>query len=113
MSDEIKVNHEENRECKCLCHSKAFKKFLVVALGSFVGVFCALSLFAALHKPPMMVPHHFYGPHAGMMRGCPCRMMHHHHFDKGAMPKDGNFKPIPVGEAGRKTPFEAPRPQMR
>ena len=55
MSDEIKVNHEENRECKCLCHSKAFKKFLVVALGSFVGVFCALSLFAALQ-----IRYHFW-----------------------------------------------------
>ena len=111
MSDEIKVN-EEKQECKCFCHSKAFRKFLVVALGSFVGVFCALSLFAALHKPPMMAPHHF-GPHMGMMRGCPCKMMPNHHFDKAPMPNEGNFKPMPMGEAGRKAPFEAPRPQMR
>ena len=49
MSDEIKTEKEH----KCICQSEFFRKFLVVALGSFVGVFCALSLFAALHKPPM------------------------------------------------------------
>lgn len=75
MSDEIKVETKE--ECKCFCHSKGFRKFLVVATGTFVGVFCALSLFAALHKPPMPP--------------CPCGaypmmrppMAHPHHFDKG------------------------------
>ena len=54
------VKHE------CLCQNKGFRNFLVIATGTFVGVFCALSLFAALHKPPMMMP-------------CPChRMMGHH-----------------------------------
>ena len=73
--------NEEIREEKynCICHSKGFREFLTIALGSFVGVFCALSLFAALHKPPMM--------------GCPCHwkmmlpppMMHHqfNRMDKG------------------------------
>ena len=51
-----------------------FKKFLTTTLATFVGVFCALSLFAALHKPPMK-PHHF----------CPHHMKRpamHCHFDK-------------------------------
>ena len=63
-------------EKTCLCQSKGFKKFVIIAGGSFVGVFCALSLFAALHKPPMM-----YGPFgpAPMMRTCP---YHAHHVMK-------------------------------
>ena len=50
MSDEIKTENENN----CFCKSKGFRKFLITALGTFVGVFCALSLFTALHRPPMM-----------------------------------------------------------
>ena len=45
MSDEIKIEEEKN--CNCFCHSKGFRKFLVVAAGTFVGVYLALSLFAA------------------------------------------------------------------
>ena len=66
---------------ECFCKSKGFRKFLVVAGGSFVGVFCALSLFAALHKPPMpMMP-----PMGPMMGGFnhPYVMGHHmKHFKK-------------------------------
>ena len=65
---------------ECFCKSKGFRKFLVVAGGSFVGVFCALSLFAALHKPPMppMPP---MGPMAGFNH--PYVMGHHmKHFKK-------------------------------
>lgn len=51
MTDENKIETKE--ECKCFCQSKGFRKFVVIATGTFVGVFCALSLFAALHKPPM------------------------------------------------------------
>lgn len=64
MSDENKNLEVQGtkEEKKCICQSEEFKKFLIVAFGSFVGVFLALSLFAALHKPPMpIVPHHF-GP---------------------------------------------------
>ena len=63
MSDENKnLEVQEIKEKKCFCKSEEFKKFLIVTFGSFVGVFLALSLFAALHKPPMpIVPHHF-GP---------------------------------------------------
>ena len=78
MSDEVRVEKHEHHEC--ICQSKGFRKFLVVAGGSFVGVFLALSLFAALNKPPVFMPappcpygyHQMTKPH-----GCPC------HFDRG------------------------------
>ena len=57
MTEEIKT---EEKECKCFCKSEGVKKFVVVALGTFVGVYCALSLFAATHKPPC---HMMKGPH--------------------------------------------------
>ena len=47
MSEEKK----EVQECKCFCKSEGFRKFLITSLGTFVGVFLALSLFAALNKP--------------------------------------------------------------
>ena len=55
MTEEIK-----SEECKCFCRSEGVKKFVVVALGTFVGVYAALSLFAAVHKPPC---HIMKGPH--------------------------------------------------
>ena len=63
MSDEIKEINQE----KCFCKSVGFKKFLVVSLGTFVGGFCAISLFAALNKPPMhpMHPMMYHGPKMG------------------------------------------------
>ena len=80
MSDEIRVeDHHHHHEC--MCQSKGFRKFLVVAGGTFVGAFLAMSLFAALHKPPVIVP----------MGGCPCGChgaamarpyMGPHHFDR-------------------------------
>ena len=78
MTDENKIegfNYGVNQgvQNECFCKSKWFRKFLTTALGSFVGVFCALSLFAALHKPPM--PPCPFGPH--MMMRPP---MHAHHY---------------------------------
>jgi hypothetical protein len=79
MSDETKnVEVREEKECKCICHSKSFRKFLVIALGSFVGVYCALSLFAALHRPPMMPPAPISGPYP-----CAAQPMHQPRFDRG------------------------------
>ena len=79
MTDENKEvnemeNQRENREC--FCQSKWFRKFLVTTAGTFVGVFCALSLFAALHKPPMPPCAFGYGK---MMR--PAMHCNHHHFN--------------------------------
>ena len=72
MTNENRIEVEEKT---CFCQSKGFRKFLTIALGTFVGVFCALSLFAALHKPPVMKPMPFGGP---MMRPCHCQMHHCH-----------------------------------
>ncbi len=55
MTDENKNVEEIKVENKCFCKSDEFKKFIVVATGSFVGVFFALCLFSALHRPP--IPH--------------------------------------------------------
>ena len=81
MTEENKITEEQ--KCNCFCQSKGFKKFLIVACGTFVGVYVALSLFAAIHKPPMPMPMPM-GP-------CPCagyqQMMPpygpHHYFDRG------------------------------
>lgn len=64
---------EENKtvEKQCFCQSEFFKRFSSVALGTFVGGFCALSLFVTLNRPPMMMPMGpmggFYHPHHHMM----------------------------------------------
>ena len=107
MTDEIR--NIEEKECKCFCNSKGFKKFITTALGTFVGVFCALSLFAALHKPPMFVP---VGSPFGAHYGRPCHMMMHHK-DFGKMEKRGDFQKKFPKEFGEKTPFEGPVPQAR
>ena len=86
MSNENYNVEVKEEKCNCFCHSKGFRKFLVVATGSFVGVFLALSLFAALHKPPMPVP-------------CPCgchggyhaMMKHPPRFDRDLGAKKGDF----------------------
>ena len=57
MTEEIKT---EEKECKCFCRSEGVKKFVIVALGTFVGVYAALSLFVAAHKPPCQ---RMRGPH--------------------------------------------------
>ena len=47
MTDEnIQVTNEkaEKETCNCFCKSEGFRKFIVVALGSFTGVFCAIKL---------------------------------------------------------------------
>ena len=87
MTNENKgVNEGVNKSVKneCFCQSKSFRKFLTIALGTFVGVFCALSLFAALHKPKMPPCPFAYGH---MMRPA----MHcQHHFNHHRMHR-GDF----------------------
>ena len=99
MSDEIKET-EEKQECKCFCRSEGFRKFLVVALGSFVGVYCALSLFAATHRPPVRPPH-FHG------KPCHCRMVQPD-FVRIERFEKGDFQKQPP-KFERKAPFEAQR----
>ena len=71
-----------------------------MAIGSFVGVYCALSLFATVHKPPM----HPFGHHAGM-KGCPMQVIYHKQFrDNGDFHKK-NLKEL-------RGPFEVQRPEV-
>lgn len=56
MTEEQKLEVKEQCKCGCICHNEFFQRTVAVAIGSFVGVFCAISLFAALHKPPMPCP---------------------------------------------------------
>lgn len=75
MTDENKIVEVKS---ECLCQSKWFKKFITKTLAVFVGTFCALSLFTALHKPPMPPCPFVHGP---MIRPS---MHYNHHFDRHA-----------------------------
>ena len=90
MSEENKIVEEK----KCICQNETFRKILTIAVGTFIGVYCALSLFTAIHRPPMMPPMPAYGYHHGFKAGCPNRMMPSHHFIK----KDFDFKKHAKGE---------------
>ena len=90
-NEETKVS-TENKEvkdsnCTCLCAHPLTKKILTIALGSFIGCYCALSLFSAIHKPPIPKMPPMGLPPAQQMMYHP----HHHsisdferrpHFDK-------------------------------
>ena len=108
MTDENKVAEEKHT---CVCQSKGFKKFLIVTGGTFVGVFLALSLFAALHKPPMPpmpINPDAFGP--GPQVICPCKCHHHHHFDRGHR---GDFhKKMMKHHPDRPLPPRADRPEI-
>lgn len=96
MTEELNQEIREEKKCNCICCSEGFRDFLKIALGSFVGVFFALTLFAALHKPPMMPCHHrFMAPppiHQGQhfYKGGECP------FKKMKMEKRNFDRPIPV-----------------
>ncbi len=93
MSDENRIEIRDERH-ECFCQSKWFRKFLLITAGSFTGVFLALSLFAALHKPPMPAP-------------CPYAMMRpamHHHFYKFDRGHRGEFHRKMVKDFERKAP---------
>ena len=101
MSDEIKVTEEKKEECKCFCRSEGVRKFLIVAIGSFVGVYFALSLFAFVHRPP--VPPCPFGPQGGF-GNCPVQVIHHKQFRC-----NGDFHKRMMKEP--RSPFEAQRPE--
>ena len=96
MTEELNQEIKEEKQCKCLCCSEGFRDFLKIAAGSFVGVFFALTLFAALHKPPMS-PCHF----RGMMKppihhGCYFKKHHHGDFSKMKLEHKEFERQIPV-----------------
>lgn len=72
------MSEEINQENNCFCKSKGFRKFLTIALGTFVGVYGALCLFTALHRPPIAPPFAFgYGSNAPIAAPCPFKRNHH------------------------------------
>lgn len=77
------MSENEKKECKCICQSEAVRKIAVIAVGTFIGVFCSLSLFSALNRPHFVPHHHF----------CPCQMHQFHQMP----PKfhKGDFKGMP------------------
>ena len=89
MSEEIK---KESKEKECFCRSELFQRTLAVAIGSFVGVYCALNLFCALHRPPMMMHHHHHFMQQKMM---PYGMMKPNDFQKFEKFKNQNPKAFP------------------
>ncbi len=107
MSEELKLTEE--KEPKCFCQSKGFRKFLVIALGTFVGVYSALSLFAAIHKPqiPPCPFGGFYAPPAPMAAPCPFKN-HREHFDKGFIGDRGDFQKAVRGDK-KIAPFDKDR----
>lgn len=107
MSDEVKVTEE--KECKCFCKSEGFRNFVVVALGTFVGVYAALSLFTAIHRPPMPPCPFGAGFGAPAPIAAPCPFAHHkHHFDNGFKGHKGEFRKEFKGERGP-APFDKDR----
>lgn len=84
MTEENKMVEVKN---ECFCQSKWFKKFLVKALAVFVGTYCALSLFAALHKPPMPCC-----PFAKGLMMRPAMHCHHHHYKQKDYRGDFHYK---------------------
>ena len=105
MTEENKIIEVKN---ECFCQSKWFRKFLVTATGTFVGVFCALSLFAALHKPPVPPCPFGYGK---MMRPpvhCYHHMKRHGHGEFKKFEKR-DFKKIERRDFGEKPPVRPER----
>lgn len=90
MSEENKTEIKEET-CNCICKSKGFRNFLVIATGSFVGVFCALSLFATLHKPPMPM-HHPMHPHMRPPMAQPYYFDRHHKSPRSDFHKKMEYK---------------------
>ena len=88
------VNKIEVKEetCNCICKSKGFQNFLVVATGTFIGAFCALSLFAALNKPPMPVPYPVGGPQMRPPMAQPYHIDRHHKIHRSGFHKSMEHK---------------------
>ena len=97
---------EEKIEKQCFCQNENFKKFLVIALGTFVGVYAALSLFAAVHRPPMRPCPMGYGARGQFEAPCPYK--HRHHFDKRIKDDRQNIHKEIRGEEGP-APFDNKR----
>ena len=96
-------NCERHNKCECLCQSELFKKFLIVMVGTFLGVFFALSLFAYLHKPQAPCPCMMHG--WGMRPPMEYQMYHHHYYGPQGNWMQHKHMPMPVKG-------EKPQPKM-
>lgn len=76
---EVSENETLNKtdDKKCFCKNGFVKKTAVIALGSFIGVYAALGLFALTHKPPV----HKFQPAMEHFApaGCHCKCHKGHH----------------------------------
>jgi len=110
MTDDVKVTTETKEENKCFCQSKGFRNFLVTALGTFVGVYSALCLFTALHKPMVPPPAFGYGFGAPMPPAMHCPFKQHpgHYFGKCPKGDKPDFNRADKAQRGR-APFETKR----
>ena len=88
MSKEEKEKCETKDHCKCFVHCECFQKFLIVTFGSFIGVFFALTLFAASHKPPMPCPFKQMQPPPMEFKHQQMPPKHHGHFHHNVPPMD-------------------------
>ena len=93
---EVKETKEQKNECNCM-FCKSVKKVLTIALGTFIGFYCAMSMFFALHRPPMMHHGHFYKKHhQGIEQGFYHRGKfkgEHPRFSGQMPPMQGQFNP--------------------
>jgi len=97
--NEEKQTKENECVCKCFLKSEFLKKVLAIALGTFIGVYGSLSLFAATHKPPIKKFHrmeHVMPPmhHHPHMNNGPAGF--HHDFKQPDFDKHFAPKPIPT-----------------
>ena len=110
MPDEIKK--DEEKKCCCVCNfvkSENCQKFLIVAFGTFVGMFCAMSLFFAIHKPPMMHHGHHFKPGEPQMAH---PMMHHKDFKKHGKFEKGWWG-MPEPNFDEQLPAEEQKPEIQ
>ena len=66
-NEEIKDVEQEKKECNCeFC--RVAKKVLTIAIGTFIGFYCAMSLFYLMHRPTVMCPCHKFKKPYGIER---------------------------------------------
>ena len=101
------MSEEEKCETKCFCQNKTFRKIIVISLGTFIGVYSALSLFAAIHKPPMIRPCPIgFGEQTPI--AVPYHHNHNHHFKKDFNGSRDSFRKV-IKEQQATAPFEEKR----
>ena len=82
---------EEQNEKKCnFAIGEGFKKFLTLALGTFVGVYLAMGLLFNVYRPVMIYQNISNVPAYAF--DCPCKKMHAEHKAMKKSPKGPEAK---------------------